>query len=111
METLYTISSSDGVYCSQHPEIPEGSVARLYHRESLARDEIANLDDPSRWRIEEVHDVEAWLDALLEKGITHVYGQATEGPSSTHEIRFWLTSLRAWRLGRQIDAPAGTPLG
>lgn len=101
MDSLYTISSSDGLCRSQHPEIPEGSIAYLFHHESLAREHIAHLDTPSQWRIDQVPDLEAWLETILQKGFTHVYGSATEGPSTLYEIRFWLTSLRAWRVGRQ----------
>jgi hypothetical protein len=102
MNVSYTILSSDGLYRSQHPEVPEGRVAHLYHHKSFAEDQIAHTDDPSRWVVKGVDNLEAWLEKLLQDGFTHVYEQSVDCHSTVREIRSWLASILAWRVGRNL---------
>ena len=108
MSTLYTIVSNNGPYRSNHPDIPGASIAYLSHHDSFAREFVAHTDDPSRWTIEPVKNLEFWLEALLQHGFTHVYEHVADTVNHTHEIGFWLTTKRAWRVGRHLHGDSST---
>ena len=94
---MYTIQTGAGLYSSKHPD--GGDVAYLYHHRPHAQDQIDNADSSAELSIEEILDLERWLQSLRRMGITHVYEVLTAENesggviSNLHNVEFRLAFL------------------
>lgn len=105
----FTIVSQSGQATCSLPDDAKAVVAYLYFGEDAAIDAISHFDKPENWQTKQVDDVERWLESLQRDGITHVYEQLP-GTSTIHPVDFWLTSLRALRLGREYHDGRGSSI-
>jgi len=98
---LYALTSADGPHFAQHPSIPDRTVAYIYYDPTAAAEAVLQSDNPSRWQVTQVTELEAWLDSLLERDVTHVIEVLLPTHSTERTTAGWLLMLRAKQSGRE----------